>query len=100
MGFAIAIAGIAIMVIFSLVTYKCNEHIIKNGRSIEAFIEYAHPVSSDDSGNTTVDYVLSFENRKVAGREKISTFYASQLQTGETIELMYVNDNKYTFIFK
>ncbi|HBE5943319.1 TPA: hypothetical protein KML24_004378 [Escherichia coli] len=100
MEIILALIGIALMAIFSFVTYKNKECITEHGRPIKALIVHARPVGADELGNTTVEYILSFEDKRLVGREKVSTFYAPQFQTGETIEIIYVNDKKYIFSFK
>jgi len=57
------------------------------------------PISTDESGNTTVEYVLSFEGRKLKDRRKIDTFYAPQIQPGEKINIVYKDDKYYLFIY-
>jgi len=100
MGILLAIAMLAVMVIMCFVSVNKREKIIREGRPIMAVIENIRPVSTDESGNTTVAYVLNVEGRKIEGREKIDTFYAPQMQPGMQIKIMYVDDKNYVFMFE
>lgn len=99
MGILLAIGMISALVIMCFVSVNKREKIIREGRPIMAVIENIRPVSTDDSGNTTVAYVLNVEGRKIEGREKIDTFYAPQMQPGMQIKVMYVDDKNYVFMF-
>ncbi|SFU21403.1 hypothetical protein SAMN05192562_1177 [Kosakonia arachidis] len=57
------------------------------------------PISTDESGNTTVVYVLDIEGHLLKGSEKIDTFYAPQLQPGKNIKIIYKDDKDYMFVF-
>lgn len=100
MGVLLAIGMLAVMVIMCFVSVNKREKIIRDGRQIMAVIENIRPVSTDESGNTTVAYVLNIEGRKIKGREKIDTFYAPQMQPGMQIKIMYVDDKHYVFMFE
>ncbi|AHJ73602.1 hypothetical protein [Kosakonia sacchari] len=100
MGVLLAIGMLAVMVIMCFVSVNKREKIIREGRPIMAVIENIRPVSTDESGNTTVAYVLNVEGRKIEGREKIDTFYAPQMQPGMQIKIMYVDDKHYVFMFE
>ncbi|MDN2486481.1 MULTISPECIES: hypothetical protein [Kosakonia] len=100
MGILLAIGMLAVMVIMCFVSVNKREKIIRDGRQIMAVIENIRPVSTDESGNTTVAYVLNVEGRKIKGREKIDTFYAPQMQPGMQIKIMYVDDKHYVFMFE
>lgn len=100
MGVLLAIGMLAVMVIMCFVSVNKREKIIRDGRQIMAVIENIRPVSTDESGNTTVAYVLNVEGRKIKGREKIDTFYAPQMQPGMQIKIMYVDDKHYVFMFE
>ncbi|ANR77101.1 hypothetical protein BBB57_01815 [Kosakonia sacchari] len=100
MGILLAIGMLAVMVIMCFVSVNKREKIIRDGRQIMAVIENIRPVSTDESGNTTVAYVLNVEGRKIEGREKIDTFYAPQMQPGMQIKIMYVDDKHYVFMFE
>lgn len=89
MGILLAIAMLAVMVIMCFVSVNKREKIIREGRPIMAVIENIRPVSTDESGNTTVAYILNVEGRKIEGREKIDTFYAPQMQPGMQIKIMF-----------
>ena len=78
---------------------KKDEKLMREGRPIMATIEYIRPISTDESGNTTVAYVIDVEGRTIKGRRKIDTFYAPQLQPGEKIKIIYKDDKNYMFIF-
>lgn len=99
MGILLAIIITAIVVVICFVSVNNREKILREGRPIMAVIENIRPVSTDDSGNTTVAYVLNVEGRKIEGREKIDTFYAPQMQPGMQIKIMYVDDKNYVFMF-
>lgn len=96
-GFLILIGTLVLLFLIGNYMLKQDEKLMREGRPIEALIEYIRPVSSDDSGNTTVEYVLSFEGRKLKDRRKISTFYAPQLQPGNKINIIYKDDKNYLF---
>ncbi|AGN83783.1 hypothetical protein [Enterobacter sp. R4-368] len=100
MGILLAIGMISALVIMCFISVNKRERIIREGRPIMAVIENIRPVSTDDSGNTTVAYVLNVEGRKIEGREKIDTFYAPQMQPGMHIKIMYVDDKHFVFIFE
>lgn len=100
MGILLAIGMLAVMVIMCFVSINKREKIIRDGRQIMAVIENIRPVSTDESGNTTVAYVLNVEGRKIKGREKIDTFYAPQMQPGMQIKIMYVDDKNYVLMFE
>lgn len=100
MGVLLAIGMLAVMVIMCFVSVNKRGKIIRDGRQIMAVIENIRPVSTDESGNTTVAYVLNVEGRKIKGREKIDTFYAPQMQPGMQIKIMYVDDKHYVFMFE
>ena len=86
--------------IYVYVDKSRRDKLMRDGRSIMARIESVKPVSSDDSGNTTIVYTLKVEGRHIKGKEKIDTFYAPQLQPGMEIKIMYIDDKNYTFVFK
>ena len=96
-GFLILIGTLVLLFLIGNYMLKQDEKLMREGRPIEALIEYIRPVSSDDSGNTTVEYVLSFEGRKLKDRRTISTFYAPQLQPGNKINIIYKDDKNYLF---
>ncbi|MCZ3382149.1 hypothetical protein O3S68_07550 [Kosakonia sp. SOY2] len=100
MGILLAIGIIAVVVIMCFISVNKTEKIISEGRPIMAVIENIRPVSTDDSGNTTVAYVLNVEGRNIEGREKIDTFYAPQMQSGMHIKIMYIDDKHFVFIFE
>ena len=96
----VALAGIGVLIFIALIGYRKQERLMRDGRPIMAKIVKIRPVSSDDSGNTTVEYTLNAEGRRLEGREKIDTFYAPQMQPGMEIKIMYINDKDYMFVFK
>lgn len=100
MGFLIFVLAFAILMIYVYVDKSRRDKLMRDGRSIMARIESVKPVSSDDSGNTTIVYTLKVEGRHIKGKEKIDTFYAPQLQPGMEIKIMYIDDKNYTFVFK
>lgn len=100
MGFLIFVLAFAILMIYVYVDKTRRDKLMRDGRSIMARIESVKPVSSDDSGNTTIVYTLKVEGRHIKGKEKIDTFYAPQLQPGMEIKIMYIDDKNYTFVFK
>lgn len=100
MGFLIFVLAFAILMIYVYVDKSRRDKLMRDGRSIMARIESVKPVSSDDSGNTTIVYTLKVEGRHIKGKKKIDTFYAPQLQPGMEIKIMYIDDKNYTFVFK
>ena len=78
---------------------KQRDKLLQEGRPVMAKIVNIRPVSTDESGNTTVVYVLDIEGHILKGSEKIDTFYAPQLQPGENIKVIYKDDKNYMFVF-
>jgi hypothetical protein len=99
MGLLLAFGIFIAVVAICFISVNKREKIIREGRPILAVIERVRPVSTDDSGNTTVAYTLNVEGRKIEGREKIDTFYAPQMQPGMQIKIMYVDDKHFVFMF-
>lgn len=96
---------IALLTIFLIVAYgfyvtNKRDKLMQEGRPVIATIINIRPVSTDDSGNTTVVYVLDIEGHLLKGSEKIDTFYAPQLQPGKKIKVMYKDDKSYMFLFE
>ncbi len=88
---------------FFIIIYKGtarHDKLMREGRPVMAKVESVTPVSSDDSGNTTILYTLNIDGRLLKGKEKIDTFYAPQLQPGMRIKIMYIDDNNFMFVFK
>ncbi|WP_312478817.1 hypothetical protein [Kosakonia cowanii] len=100
MGILLAVLGLAVLIIYAYVDRFKYDKLMRDGRPIMATIESVTPVSSDDSGNTTIVYTLNVEGKHIKGKEKIDTFYAPQLQPGMEIKIMYIDDKNYTFVFK
>ncbi|MDV5356944.1 hypothetical protein QM201_18915 [Enterobacter asburiae] len=99
MGLLLACGMLVALTIFCFISVSKREKILREGRPIIAVIEGARPVSTDDSGNTTVAYTLNVEGRKIHGREKIDTFYAPQMQKGMKIKISYIDDKHFILIF-
>ena len=99
-GILLFLAVFAVLLIIIYTGKYRRDRLMRDGRPIMAKIIKIRPVSSDDAGNTTVEYTLNAEGRKLEGREKIDTFYAPQMQPGMEIKIMYINDKDYMFVFK
>lgn len=96
---------IALFLIFLVIVYgfylaNKRDKLMQEGHPVIATIVNIRPVSTDDSGNTTVVYVLDIEGHYLKGSEKIDTFYAPQLQPGKKIKVMYKDDKNYMFLFE
>lgn len=100
MGILMVILALAILMIYVYIDKKNHDKVMRDGRPVMAMIEHASPVSADDSGNTTIAYTLKVEGRRIYGKTKINTFYAPQFQPGMEIEIMYIDDGSYSFLFK
>ncbi|WLI76979.1 hypothetical protein Q5705_20865 [Kosakonia sp. H02] len=79
---------IALLIFFLFIAYafyvtKKRDKLLQEGRPVIATIINIRPISTDESGNTTVVYVLDIDGRLLKGSEKIDTFYAPQLQPGK-----------------
>ncbi|MDY0886185.1 MULTISPECIES: hypothetical protein [Kosakonia] len=96
---------IGLFIIFLIIAYgfyvtNKRDKLMQEGRPVIATIVNIRPVSTDDSGNTTIVYVLDIEGHLLKGSEKIDTFYAPQLQPGKKIKVMYKDDENYMFLFE
>lgn len=78
---------------------KQRDKLLQEGGPVMAKIVNIRPISTDESGNTTVVYVLDIEGHLLKGCEKIDTFYVPQLQPGKNIKIIYKDDKNYMFVF-
>lgn len=65
MGLLIVILAFAILMIYVYIDKTRYDKLMRDGRLIMAMIESVTPVSSDDSGNTTIFYTLKVEGRYI-----------------------------------
>ena len=98
-GFIILILTFVLLFIIGSFMLKKQEKLMREGRAIIASIEYVKPISTDESGNTTVVYILDIEGHLLKDSRKIDTFYAPQFQPGKKVKVIYKDDKNYMFIF-
>lgn len=71
---------------------------------IKAKIEFVKYLSSNDGGSTNIAFILlaNIDGKEVMlkGTETIATFYSSQLMPGKYIDIKYLDEKHFFFVFK
>lgn len=79
-------------------------HIDKYGFLTKARIEFVKYLSSNDGGSTNIAFILLADigGKEVLlkGTKSIPTFYASQLMPGEYIDIKYLDEKHFLFVYK
>ncbi|ACX87794.1 hypothetical protein F6Q07_11620 [Pectobacterium parmentieri] len=76
----------------------------KNGVIVKVKIDYVNFISSNEGGSSNISFILlaniNGKDKVLEGYDTVPTFYSSQLMAGEYIEIKYIDEKNYSFIFK
>lgn len=97
----ITITGIIAFIGYQLYdTYRIE----RDGVLIKTKIEFIKYIGGNDGGSTNIAFILraNIDGKEVMlkGTEAIPTFYSSQLMPGNYINIKYVDDKHFSFVFK
>lgn len=100
----ISIATIAGFLIYIGYLFYNDYRIDKGGVLLKVKIELVKYLSGNDGGSTNIAFILlaNIDGKEVMlkGTETIPTFYSSQLMPGNYIDIKYLDEKHFSFVFK
>lgn len=100
----IGIITIVGIIVFIGYQFYNDYRIDKRGILVKTKIEFIKCLGGNDGGSTNISFILlaNIDGKEVMlkGTETIPTFYSSQLMSGNYIDIKYLDEKHFSFVFK